>query len=629
MPEKREREEAAAGSDDDSSDFGPMPAANPEAGAVKDPSKKKKKKRRLIAGKQQMLDELPCQDLYEKSYMHRDTVSQVLVSHPTLYVITCSIDGILKFWRKAPRDIIPVKDYRPHMGPFTASLSYDGNWLATRAHTADRTVKVFDVVNFDMASMIAISCAAGALEFIHSRDSPDAKLAVAEAVEPIVHIYNTRGEELSKHTLSHASRLTHLRFNPYAGACVSIDANGVIEYWSNETFTLPKEAVSFKRKFDTDLFALARDQVQATSLEISHDGSMFSIMGANKRVYIYKFVTGKHHRVYDETLDQFVELQRNGTDDKYKLDELDFGKRIATEKEMERFPGMIPPSNVVFDVTGNFVLYSTLLGVKVLNIRNNTLECVLGKLENTERFLSVALFQGKVEATQQMLQQLGQGVLAQSKLPDPTVFAIAWRRSRFYLLTRHEPNDVAADDTVGRDVFNEKPSSEDVALLSNTKAVSSTAVMRTNYGDIHLQLYPQECPKTVENFVGHCKSGYYNDVIFHRIIKGFMIQTGCPYGDGTGGESIWGGNFQDEFHPKLKHEKFVLSMANKGPATNGSQFFITTAPAEWLDNKHTVFGRVTKGADVVTAIENVPVIEKGAGKDKPKEPVRITNIELQ
>lgn len=115
------------------------------------------------------------------------------------------------------------------------------------------------------------------------------------------------------------------------------------------------------------------------------------------------------------------------------------------------------------------------------------------------------------------------------------------------------------------------------------------AVLRTNHGDITFKLFGAECPKTVENFCTHARNGYYDGTVFHRVIKGFMVQCGDPLGDGTGGESIWGGEFEDEFSRSLRHDRaFTVSMANAGPNTNGSQFFITTVPTPWLDNKHTV-----------------------------------------
>ncbi len=122
-----------------------------------------------------------------------------------------------------------------------------------------------------------------------------------------------------------------------------------------------------------------------------------------------------------------------------------------------------------------------------------------------------------------------------------------------------------------------------------------TAVMKTNKGDIKLKLFPDKAPLTVLNFVNLSKRGYYNNLTFHRVIPDFMIQGGCPLGTGTGGP---GYRFKDEFSPGLKHSKpGVLSMANAGPGTNGSQFFITHVPTPWLDNKHTIFGEVVGPED--------------------------------
>ena len=152
------------------------------------------------------------------------------------------------------------------------------------------------------------------------------------------------------------------------------------------------------------------------------------------------------------------------------------------------------------------------------------------------------------------------------------------------------------------------------------------AVIYTSMGEIHLELYGRQCPLTVENFTTHAKNGYYDNRLFHRVVRGFMVQTGCPEGNGTGGESIWGGEFKDEFVPGLSHaEPGTLSMANCGKNTNAAQFFITTVPCDWLDNKHTVFGRVTRGIEVVNDIEKVRVDKE----HKPLMDVKMHSIRVK
>lgn len=191
--------------------------------------------------------------------------------------------------------------------------------------------------------------------------------------------------------------------------------------------------------------------------------------------------------------------------------------------------------------------------------------------------------------------------------------------------------------------------------LSTPQKGDTLAVMHTNMGDIKIKLFPEKAPKTVENFVTHSKNGYYNGLKFHRVINDFMIQGGDPRGNGTGGESIWGGSFPDEFDPELHNLRGALSMANSGPDTNGSQFFIVQAsevpanmleqmrdledngfPADitaayaelggtpWLDFRHTVFGQVTDGMDVVDAIAAVET-----NNDVPCEDVIINSIDIE
>jgi len=181
------------------------------------------------------------------------------------------------------------------------------------------------------------------------------------------------------------------------------------------------------------------------------------------------------------------------------------------------------------------------------------------------------------------------------------------------------------------------------------------AVMHTTLGDISIRLFPEYAPKTVENFVTHAKNGYYDGITFHRVINDFMIQGGDPTATGCGGESIWGRNFKDEFHPDLHNLRGALSMANAGPNTNGSQFFIVQAktvapqllaqmkqipdsfPPEVVENyaavggtphldfRHSVFGQVYDGMEVVDAIAAV----KTDYNDKPLEDVKIVSIDIK
>ena len=137
---------------------------------------------------------------------------------------------------------------------------------------------------------------------------------------------------------------------------------------------------------------------------------------------------------------------------------------------------------------------------------------------------------------------------------------------------------------------------------------SYTATIKTNRGDIVIDLYADKTPRTVNNFVFLAKDGYYNGVKFHRVIDNFMVQTGDPTGTGRGGP---GYKFADEFHPSLRHTgPGILSMANSGPGTNGSQFFITHVKTDWLDGKHSVFGKVREGMDVVNAIRQDDVMNE-------------------
>ena len=152
---------------------------------------------------------------------------------------------------------------------------------------------------------------------------------------------------------------------------------------------------------------------------------------------------------------------------------------------------------------------------------------------------------------------------------------------------------------------------------------TAQATIETTKGTIVIELFGQEAPKTVANFTKLAGQGFYNGVIFHRVIPGFMIQTGDPEGTGRGGP---GYTFADEFSPKLKHDKpGILSMANAGPNTNGSQFFITVAATPWLNGKHAIFGQVIQGQEVADAIVNA----SRDAQDRPTTTIKMTNVTVK
>jgi len=159
-----------------------------------------------------------------------------------------------------------------------------------------------------------------------------------------------------------------------------------------------------------------------------------------------------------------------------------------------------------------------------------------------------------------------------------------------------------------------------LAFAADSKKGDPVVVLDTTMGKIELKLMPRVAPKACENFMKLAEKGYYNGTIFHRVIKSFMLQGGDPLGNGTGGDSIWGKAFVDECRPKVVFDRAgLLAMANAGPNTNRSQFFITVVPTPWLNGKHTIFGEVTSGMDVVKKIE---MTKTGPG-DKPVQDVKI------
>lgn len=561
--------------------------------------------------------------------MHRDVITHVAVTK-TDFIITSSNDGHLKFWKKKEDEGIEfVKHFRCHLGPVVdLAVSCNGEFCCTISD--DKIVKVFDVINFDMINMLKLSFVASCCCWVYSPGDPISAIAIAEKDSNNIHVFDghkTGSSVLHEFNKLHLKPVVMMRYNAAFDTTVSVDSSGMVEYWAGpkHDFRRPK-SIQWQYKTDTDLYEFLKCKTVPTGIAFSPNGQLMATLAKDRKVRIFRFATGKLTKVLDESLQTFTELQQN----KQQISNMEFGRRIAAERDLEKSDAF-SLCNILFDQSGYFVLYSTMLGVKVVNLKTNRCVRVLGKPENA-RFLHLALFQGtanKPKAAITAAMEASDNPILKNILFDPTLFCTAFKKNRFFMFTSREPADTKGGDN-DRDVFNEKPSKEELVSATQDTSytrISDNAVIFTTLGDIHIKLFAKECPKTVENFCVHSRNGYYNGSIVHRVIKGFMIQMGDPLGNGTGGESIWGGEFEDEFHPNLKHDlPYTVSMANAGPNTNGAQFFITVVPTPWLDRKHTVFGRVTKGIEVVQKISNVKTNSK---TDKPYDDISIVNIAIK
>lgn len=448
-------------------------------------------------------------------------------------------------------------------------------------------------------------------------------LAVTDESSSTIQVFDGRGENPQPlYTLNtiHRVPVIALAFNNTYDCVVSADESGMVEYWRAGDGSFEKPDNVFELKSSTNLFEFKKSKSTPASITISPSGNLFAVFSfPDRQVRVFDFPTGKLYRKYDESLATLTDMQQAGTAP-YQLEEVEFGRRLAVERELEN-PVTRPKVNVIFDESGHFILYGSLYGIKCINTYTNRVVRVYGK-DEPFRGLNLAMYQGQPQKKGVVTVSMAASsnpLLQEAEERDPMLVSTGFAKVRFYLFT----NETEISKST-RDVQNEKPTQTATGKESSAKKqaeVGTSAILHTTLGDIHLRLFPSAAPKAVENFVTHARNGYYNNTIFHRVIRKFMIQGGDPQGDGTGGESIWGGEFEDEFST-LKHDKpYTLSMANAGPNTNGSQFFITTEKTPWLDGKHTIFGRAVQGLDVVHKIENVKTY-----KEKPEVDVKIVSI---
>ena len=635
----------------------------------------KPKKRRLTKSTRD-LSEIPSSPHYQVSYLHKSILSHIAISSKHDFVLTASHDGTLKFWKRTASEnqcLEFIKSYLAHVGPILSLVtSFSGDIAATVG--IDGCLKFYDVVSFDSMGMIRAKDTLFPSQphaNVHSAFITKEQNYLAVSAHSNIYVFDsTTLAPKPVQTISlHASNITTFIYSYEHDCVVSADESGVLEVWdcgltdtnhiSVEAPTKSKNQIAFSSKMDTDMYIFLKKKTKQKprdyAISMTCSSTMFAIYSSQRKIILFDFQTMKSIITYDERIKVYDKaiLQQS----RYNMDAMEYGKRAATEREineslLENSPTLddlegVQKIQIALDPTGTFLLVPTLLGVKVIDTKTHECVRIVGSQDASQyRFLTAALCIGKAKLNQQM--ELARAAneppksqsekKEESKLQssDPLIISLSYQKRRLFVFSNHNPLPSSLEEEplhhalLARDVMNEPPDPSDSLPLQTPSSapnpLGSTAILRTTMGDVHLKLFGDQTPLTVENFCTHARNGYYDGIVFHRIIQGFMIQTGDPLGDGTGGESIWGGEFEDELRPNLKFDRpFTLAMANAGPGTNGSQFFITTVPTPWLDQKHTIFGRVSKGMDVCSVLEHVKVDDM----DKPLEEIKIMSIDVE
>ena len=438
--------------DDDDEDVGPpRPPADEDAEAgpprpdgAGSSSAPRVKRRKALEFERLFLDNLPAGEMYEKSYMHRDVVTDVLVTSND-FIITASRDGQVKFWKKQPASIEFVKHFRSHVGSICGmAASADGAFLATVAE--DQSLKMYDIVNFDMISMVKLPYPPSTCTWVSPKGAADGVVAVSALDSPAIRLYRARSgsaDPVAENSSVHSSPVNLMEYNHVFHVVVSMDTGGMVEYWNPDDFAFPEHCVKFSFKAETSLYEFRKKKTRPMSLAFSADGTQFVCMGEDKNVRVFNFQTGKLRVQYDEgpAVSQRVQQQ---DDERYHLDPMEFGRRMAVEQSIDQ------PGNAVFDESGNFIIYSTMLGVKMVNTTSHQVARLLGKVETNERFVRIALYQGRPKAP------VGQTTVLASAENDPTIFCTSNKKNRFFYFSDRDPTEE------GRDVFNERPTRDDL-----------------------------------------------------------------------------------------------------------------------------------------------------------------------
>lgn len=528
---------------------------------------------------------LPSHPRYLRSYMHKAPVSHIVTT--STFIIAAALDGTLTFWarrdpsqpyatdKKEEATIHYVKTFRTHDTPVSAlHLAADKDTLLSLSRE-ERTVKMFSVRAFDMRTFVKLDFQPGDCLCTVVVPPITRLLLVPYAELPKVAVYKLADLTVPHFILTtpHLKPITQLVYNAVHNAVISIDSSGTIEYWQIPA-TLPAPNTStpattniaslkFRSKLRTHLYELKRQNATATSISVSRNGQMFVVTSTDRVIRIFQFTTGTLHATFDDIMTPTTSATTPHP--LSTLGKQQYERRLARERTLSTYASFVF-CNAIFDETDAYIIYTTVAGVHIADIARGSVVAILGVREGSERFLTVSLC--PTEATERAPLM-------------PMLVASAFDSQRIFLF------GVGEAVMTGRDVFNERVMGKSAKRemhgrkqggIVKEEMRARGVTLHTTAGDIGLEFTSEVTPKTVDNFVTHARNKYYDGVVFHRVIKGFMIQSGDPEGDGTGGESIWGGEFEDEIDERLSHEQGVVSMANCGKNTNGSVSFFVFNP---------------------------------------------------
>ncbi|CUM56490.1 uncharacterized protein AC631_05538 [Debaryomyces fabryi] len=626
---KRNVEDESSSSSDSSDDdlVGPSLDDTPSDFEKQKPLKKRKKK--TIIDETKLIENIQFNEEYGYSYLQESNVSCVTLNPIDDSILIAGLkNGSVKFWRKKTStgnekskdkdkdnkegdtgQLEFIKQFSAHPQKEVSQLiiDSDGTRLASIAKN-DSNVKIFDLVTLDMIQVVN-------LNFIPNTKSNYVScwyksgninhLVINEQDTNRIHILNPDDDDTEIIKTIHRNRLNVISYNPKYQCIISSDMKGIIEYWTPQEENTPK-SVQFKYKSETDLLEFAKSKSPPTCISFSPDFETFATISyPDNCIRLFDFKSGKLLKSYDESIKIYEKDEAN-----IQLKLINAERKIFIDSPED----ILEQRNIIFDESGKFLLFGTLQGIKILSLQTNKVIKILGtddQLQLNLRFHQLLLSnKSSISNFSTEMLSSNNSILNSSLNKVPILISSAVNSDKIFLFNNLQtPRHNDIDFTIKPRVKKQTPIKENK---------SSKIILHTTSGDIKLKLFNDLAPKTTENFIKLCEKGYYNSTIFHRVIKDFMIQAGDPLGNGTGGESYWGGYLKDEFNSTLRHSKpFMVSMANSGPDTNGSQFFITTEKAPWLDNKHTIFAEVIDGFEAVKSIENTET----DADDKPLDQV--------